>query len=154
MREEIDEFVLKLKEENLSDEDIEKKVKEKYMPKIYEQYVNRNRVYVRSLVGLDVELSVIEAGICKDAKKCLHPYLNKWDGEYLCMDCWKKLNTYDMTTGISTPEEGYAERIAQEEELENNTPVDRIPEALSGKERNDVIGKNSSMRGRCRCECC
>ena len=35
------------------------------MPKIYEQYMNRNRVYVRSLDGLDVELSVIEAGICR-----------------------------------------------------------------------------------------
>ena len=65
LRKEIDEFVSKLKEENLSDEDIEKKVKEKYMPKIYEQYMNRNRVYVRSLDGLDVELSVIEAGICR-----------------------------------------------------------------------------------------
>ena len=72
LRKEIDEFVSKLKEENLSDGDIEKKVKEKYMPKIYEQYMNRNRVYVRSLDGLDVELSVIEAGICKDAKKLVH----------------------------------------------------------------------------------
>ena len=128
LREEIDEFVLKLKEENLSDGDIEKKVKEKYMPKICEQYVNRNRAYVRSLVGLDVELSVVEADVCKDAKKCLHPYLNKWDGEYLCMDCWKKLNTYDMTTGISTPEEGYGERIAAEGKLENDTPVEWIEE--------------------------
>ena len=147
LREEIDEFVLKLKEENLSDEDIEKKVKEKYMPKICEQYVNRNRAYVRSLVGLDVELSVVEADICKDAKKCLHPYLNKWDGEYLCMDCWKKLNTYDMATGISTPEEGYGERIAAEEKLENDTPVDAMPEGLSEEERNILIGKKSSLRG-------
>ena len=112
---------------------------------MYEQYMNRSQVYERSLEGLDVEVSAIEAGICKDPTKCLHPYLNKWDEEYLCMDCWERLNTYNA--GVCTIISGYAERIAQEEELENNTPVDKIPEGLSEKERNDVIGKNSSMRG-------
>ena len=117
------------------------------MSKMYEQYMNRSQVYERSLDGLDVDASAIEAAICKDPTKCLHPYLNKWDGEYLCMDCWKKLNTYDMTTHISTPEEGYGERIAAEEKLENDTPVDAMPEGLSEEERNILIGKKSSLRG-------
>ena len=122
------------------------------MSTIYEQYMNRSQVYGGSLGCLDVDVSAIEAGICKDPIKCSHPYLNKWDGEYVCMDCSEKLNTYNAGVCIIKPD--YAARIAQEEELENNTPVDKIPEGLSEKEMNDVIGKNSSMRGRCRCECC
>ena len=109
--------------------------------KIYEQYMNRSQVYERSLDGFDVDVSAIEAGICKDPIKCSHPYLNKWDGEYLCMDCWKKLNTYNAGVctiipgyaGVCTIISGYAERIALVEELENNTPVDKIPKGLSEK---------------------
>ena len=115
------------------------------MSNIYEQYMNRSQVYGGSLDGLDVNVPAIEAGICKDPTKCSHPYLNKWDREYLCMDCWEKLNTYNAGVCIIKPD--YAERIAQEEELENDTPVDKISEGLSEKEMNDVIGKNSSMRG-------
>ena len=65
------------------------------MCEIYEQHMNRSQVYGRSLDGLDVDVSAIEAGICKDPTKCSHPYLNKWDGECVCMDCWEKLNTYN-----------------------------------------------------------
>ena len=111
----------------------------------YEQYTNKSQVYGRSLYGFDVDVSVIEAGICKDPTKCSHPYLNKWDGEYVCMDCGEKLSTYNAGVCIIIP--GYADRIAQEEELEKNTAVDKIPEGLSEKEMNVVIGKNSSMRG-------
>ena len=132
-----------------------KLAEEDYMSKIYKKYMNRSRVYGRSLDGFDVDVSAIEAAICKDPTKCSHPYLNKWDGEYLCMDCWKSLNTCNAGVctiipgyaGVCTIISGYAERIAREEELENNTPVDKIPEGLSEKERNDMIGKNSSMRG-------
>ena len=62
---------------------------------------------------------------CTDKCKCTHPYLNKWDSRYLCMDCWYKLN--------DTPEaiEKNADRIALEAELERKTPVDVIGEGQS-----------------------
>ena len=61
-------------------EGIKRRVKTKCMSGIYAQYMNRrSQVYERSLESLDVEVSAIEAGICKDPTKCLHPYLNKWD---------------------------------------------------------------------------
>ena len=112
-----------------------------------DRYMNRELVYARSLTGLDSDLPAIEAGICKDATKCLHPYLNKWDGVYVCMDCWKRLNAYDVGTKTCTPMEGFAERIAMEEELEKNTSVDDMPEELSEEEKRDLTGRNSSARG-------
>ena len=62
---------------------------------------------------------------CEDQCTCTHPYLNKWDGIYNCMDCECKLN--------DTPEaiEKNADRIALEAELERKTPVDVIGEGQS-----------------------
>lgn len=50
---------------------------------------------------------------------CAHQYFNKWEGEYLCMDCWYKLS----------PSEDAA-RIQNELEKEAATLVDRLPECL------------------------
>ena len=62
---------------------------------------------------------------CEDQCTCTHPYLNKWDGRYLCMDCWYKLN--DTPAAIAKN----ADRIALEAELERKTPVDVIGEGQS-----------------------
>ena len=71
---------------------------------------------------------------CKDQCKCTHPYLNKWDGGYLCMDCWCKLN--DTAEAM----EKHKDRLAQEAELEKNTPVDVVEEGQS-------VGSMSAARG-------
>ena len=42
--------------------------------------------------------------------KCKHEYLNKWDGQYVCMDCFYYLNNDN---------DNDKERIKYEEELEN-----------------------------------
>ena len=57
---------------------------------------------------------------------CPHQYLNKWDGEYVCMDCNQKLQDTD--------------RIMSETELEASTPADTIPVDIT-------VGKMSQMRG-------
>ena len=71
---------------------------------------------------------------CKDQCICTHPYLNKWDDIYLCMDCWCKLN--------DTPEaiEKNKDRLALEAELERKTPEDVIGEGQS-------VGSMSAARG-------
>ena len=71
---------------------------------------------------------------CKDQCKCTHPYLNKWDGGYLCMDCWCKLN--DTAEAM----EKHKDRLAEEAELEKNTPVDVVEEGQS-------VGSMSAARG-------
>ena len=79
----------------------------------------------QGFAGVDVNLPVIEGE---------YKYLNKWDGIYLCMDCWYKLN--------DTPEaaEKNAARIALEQEKEKNTPVDVIGPGQS-------VGSMSAARG-------
>ena len=62
---------------------------------------------------------------------CHHPYLNKWDGVYVCMDwfCNLSLNhDRDVT------------RIRNEEQAELLTPIDIIPEDSN-------VGKMSQQRG-------
>ena len=49
---------------------------------------------------------------------CGHPQLNKWDGIYVCRDCWVRLNDTEEAR------EKYKDRIAEEEEKERNTPSD------------------------------
>jgi hypothetical protein len=61
--------------------------------------------------------------------KCTHPYLNKWDGIYVCMDCNYRLEAQKDK-----------DRINNEETMEKNTPYDVIPEGMS-------VGKLSQMRG-------
>jgi ankyrin repeat protein len=60
---------------------------------------------------------------------CNDPYLNKWDGEYVCMDCWYKLDPFIDQV-----------RILSEEEAECHTPCDEVPIDKS-------IGKLSQERG-------
>ena len=60
---------------------------------------------------------------------CRHPYLNKWEGVYICCDC-----SYRMRQATD------AARIAIEEELEAKTPSDIIPPGMT-------TGKMSQMRG-------
>jgi hypothetical protein len=60
---------------------------------------------------------------------CFHRYLNKWDGVYVCMDCFDRLAT-----------EKDAARIAAEEDREHNTPSDVIP-------ADKDVGQMSHQRG-------
>lgn len=72
--------------------------------------------------------------ICKDPSLCGHPFLNKWDGIYICMDCWYKLNDTPDSRTLN------ADRIAREVELELNTPRDNVLSDMSE-------GKRSQLRG-------
>ena len=64
-----------------------------------------------------------------DCNMCIHRFLNKWDGVYVCMECF-----YRLQVGIDS------DRIAKEEELESSTPVDVIPDGATE-------GKMSQLRG-------
>ena len=72
--------------------------------------------------------------ICSDESACPHPYLHKWDGMYICQDCRYELNDSDEAR------ERNADRIAEEERLERETPTDLIKEGMSE-------GKLSASRG-------
>lgn len=97
-----------------------------------------------------------------DSTPCIHRYLNKWEGEYICMDCWKKLeappccsfecffvfacpSSLDFTdiSGLSD-----FQRIKLENTLESCTPRDPTPCFLFDNEaRATNIGKMSQRRG-------
>lgn len=58
-----------------------------------------------------------------------HSFLFKWEcsenlNQPSCIPCCKRV-----------PKDEYATRVAHEEELERNTPVDEIPEACQRRER-------------------
>ena len=59
---------------------------------------------------------------------------------YVCTECGENLNP----SGVTKDE--YVARVAREEELERNTPVDDIPDGMSEKETQDYIGKCSQER--------
>ena len=68
---------------------------------------------------------------------CIHEYLNKWDGIYVCMDCSYKLNSVNDS-----------DRIKYEEEEELKILPDVVPP-------NMTIGKMSQQRGvSIRTDCC
>ena len=62
-------------------------------------------------------------------ENCSHKFLNKYEGLYICMDCFYELQEPDDTA-----------RIQSEKAQEANTPSDRIPPGLT-------VGKMSQMRG-------
>lgn len=66
---------------------------------------------------------------CSEKQQCPHLYLNKWEGEYLCMDC-----KYNLSSDQD------AARIQIEQEAEAKTPCDTISADIS-------VGKMSQMRG-------
>ena len=74
---------------------------------------------------------------------CEHPFLNKWDGKYVCMDCFHCLND------TVEKEIQYMERLLTEREKESRTPVDEMfsLEGLSAEDSERMIGENSVHRG-------
>jgi hypothetical protein len=98
-------------------------------------------------------------GGCADPSKCNHPYFNKWEGEYICMDCWKKLERPVCCTSnyffarfcaslLDTPDSSDFERISLETKLESITPTDPIPCFLFDDDAKVTsIGKMSQNRG-------
>ena len=74
---------------------------------------------------------------------CGHPFLNKWDGKYVCMDCFHCLND------TLEKEIQYMERLLTEREKESRTPVDEMfsLEGLSAEDSERMIGENSVHRG-------
>ena len=104
------------------------------------EFLKQARVYATRL-EIDTDLVLNEATICKDKDKCKHPYLNKWDGELVCMDCYEYLNPSCVA------KDEYAARVAHEEELERNTSVDVIHKDIPENKKQDYIGKLSQGRG-------
>ena len=79
-----------------------------------------------------------EAGGCDDKSLCRHPYFNKWEGKYICMDCWATLDPSDPTQ---------EELIKAQEAKEANTLSDTIPTNMHDDELKSHIGKMSQQRG-------
>lgn len=97
---------------------------------LYKSYCQSLMGCVDSRVYIDFKIPEIPPGAglgnSTDRTKCLHCYLNKWEGKYFCMTCSSSVTD--------------ASRIAVEEELERATPINLIQEGLS-------IGRMSQMRG-------
>ena len=70
---------------------------------------------------------------------CQHLYLNKWEGKYVCMDCFVELQE-PACFGCFSRNDADANRIQSEIKKEANTPADKIPADMS-------VGKLSQMRG-------
>jgi hypothetical protein len=77
-------------------------------------------------------------GGCDDKSLCRHPYFNKWEGKYICMDCWLTLDPSDPTQ---------EELIKAQEAKEANTLSDTIPTNMHDDELKSHIGKMSQQRG-------
>ena len=96
----------------------------------------------RTDISSHMKAMKVDVDICKDSAICPHTYLNKWDGIYVCTDCYYKLND---TLAVA---EMNKERIRKEEELESCTPLDPIPSYFhSDSDISDFMGKNSACRG-------
>ena len=105
---------------------------QKHLPKIKR---DKREAFV-SKVKIPGRCSDKWQGGCSDRGRCTHPYLDKWDGEYVCKFCRYQLKLPDD-----------ADRIASETEKEAETPRDEIPPGLSESEREDHIGMMSQARG-------
>ena len=83
-----------------------------------EEVLNHAESYIRC----------IDESFCCDSHR-IHRYLNKWDGIYVCMDCFYNLSL-----------EKDVARIAAEEGRERDTPCDAIP-------ADKDVGRMSQERG-------
>ena len=45
----------------------------------------------RTDISSHMKAMKVDVDICKDSAICPHTYLNKWDGIYVCTDCYYKL---------------------------------------------------------------
>ena len=96
----------------------------------------------RTDISSHMKAMKVDVDICKDSAICPHTYLNKWDGIYVCTDCYYKLNDTLAVAEMNN------ERIRKEEELESCTPLDPIPSYFhSDSDISDFMGKNSACRG-------
>ena len=89
-------------------------------------------------IMLTIPLHEKEVGGCDDKCFCRHPYFNKWEGKYICMDCWATLDPSDPTQELL---------IKAQEAKEANTLSDTIPTNIPNDELNSHIGKMSQQRG-------
>ena len=83
-----------------------------------------------------------------NSKSCLHLCVEKWDGQYVCNQCYKYLNYDDGKNGDGhCGNLGDAAREAREREIEATIISDAIPPDLSVEQRKDHVGKLSQGRG-------
>ena len=82
----------------------------------------------------------VDNNIITDPSVCQHSMLHCWDGVFVCMDCYYRLNDCEEAT------EKNADRIEEEMKFAETIGDDYL-DGLSEEEKHEIVGKKSASRG-------